>query len=402
MNILFAITGIAFALFVAFLFSFDRKNIDFKKTLIMIFIQVLIVLFMMNTTIGLTILTALGSFFEGLINVSKAGINFVFGDIQNKNGFTFFLNVLLPLVFISVLIGIFNYIKVLPFIIKYVGIAINKITRMGRLESYFAISTAMFGQPEVYLTIPKLSRAKLYTIATSGMSAVSMAMLGSYMQMIEPKFVATAVMLNIFSALIIASVINPYKSDDTDVEIDNLTKSTETKTLNGKTGKPKKVAFFQMIGDSAMDGFKIAVVVAVMLLAFISLMEAINILFGSVGLNFRQLIGYVFAPIAFLMGIPWSEAVPAGSLMATKLITNEFVAMLDFKNVLGDVSARTQGIISVYLVSFANFGTVGIIVGSIKGISDKQGEKVASFAMRLLLGSTLASIISGSIIGLVL
>ncbi|SBE64972.1 NupC/NupG family nucleoside CNT transporter [Staphylococcus aureus] len=408
MNILFAITGIAFALFVAFLFSFDRKNIDFKKTLIMIFIQVLIVLFMMNTTIGLTILTALGSFFEGLINVSKAGINFVFGDIQNKNGFTFFLNVLLPLVFISVLIGIFNYIKVLPFIIKYVGIAINKITRMGRLESYFAISTAMFGQPEVYLTIkdiiPKLSRAKLYTIATSGMSAVSMAMLGSYMQMIEPKFVVTAVMLNIFSALIIASVINPYKSDDTDVEIDNLTKSTETKTLNGKTGKPKKVAFFQMIGDSAMDGFKIAVVVAVMLLAFISLMEAINILFGSVGLNFRQLIGYVFAPIAFLMGIPWSEAVPApaGSLMATKLITNEFVAMLDFKNVLGDVSARTQGIISVYLVSFANFGTVGIIVGSIKGISDKQGEKVASFAMRLLLGSTLASIISGSIIGLVL
>ncbi len=145
MNILFAITGIAFALFVAFLFSFDRKKIDFKKTLIMIFIQVLIVLFMMNTTIGLTILTALGSFFEGLINISKAGINFVFGDIQNKNGFTFFLNVLLPLVFISVLIGIFNYIKVLPFIIKYVGIAINKITRMGRLESYFAISTAMFG-----------------------------------------------------------------------------------------------------------------------------------------------------------------------------------------------------------------------------------------------------------------
>ncbi|HDH5070588.1 TPA: NupC/NupG family nucleoside CNT transporter, partial [Staphylococcus aureus] len=258
MNILFAITGIAFALFVAFLFSYDRKNIDFKKTLIMIFIQVLIVIFMMNTTIGLTILTALGSFFEGLINVSKAGINFVFGDIQNKNGFTFFLNVLLPLVFISVLIGIFNYIKVLPFIIKYVGIAINKITRMGRLESYFAISTAMFGQPEVYLTIkdiiPKLSRAKLYTIATSGMSAVSMAMLGSYMQMIEPKFVVTAVMLNIFSALIIASVINPYKSDDTDVEIGNLTKSTETKTLNGKTGKPKKVAFFQMIGDSAMDG----------------------------------------------------------------------------------------------------------------------------------------------------
>ena len=334
MNILFAITGIAFALFVAFYSVLIVKHRLQKDVNNDIYSSVDCVIYDEHND-WFNNLNCIRLIFEGLINVSKAGINFVFGDIQNKNGFTFFLNVLLPLVFISVLIGIFNYIKVLPFIIKYVGIAINKITRMGRLESYFAISTAMFGQPEVYLTIkdiiPRLSRAKLYTIATSGMSAVSMAMLGSYMQMIEPKFVVTAVMLNIFSALIIASVINPYKSDDSDVEIDNLTKSTETKSVNGKTGKPKKVAFFQMIGDSAMDGFKIAVVVAVMLLAFISLMEAINIMFGSVGLNFKQLIGYVFAPIAFLMGIPWSEAVPAGSLMATKLITNEFVAMLDFK-----------------------------------------------------------------------
>lgn len=157
---------------------------------------------MMHTTIGLTLLTTLGHFFEGLIDVSKAGIHFVFGDLENKGGFTFFLNVLLPLVFISVLIGIFNYVKILPFLIKYIGIAINTVTRMGRLESYFAISTAMLGQPEVYLTIKEtitqLSKAKLYTIATSGMSAVSMAMLGSYMQMIEPKYVVTAVMLKYF------------------------------------------------------------------------------------------------------------------------------------------------------------------------------------------------------------
>ena len=101
------------------------------------------------------------------------------------------------------------------------------------------------------------------------------------------------------------------------------------------------------------------------------------------------------------MGIPWSEAIRAGSIMATKLITNEFVAMLDFQK-LPSLSPKTQGIISVYLVSFANFGTVGIMVGAIKGIDSKQGNKVASFALRLLLGATLASIISASIIGLVL
>ena len=157
------------------------------------------------------------------MNISKEGIEFVFGDLQNKNGYNFFLNVLLPLVFISVLIGMLNYFKILPFLIKIIGWIINKITHMGQLESYIAISTSMLGQPEVYLTvkniIPSLSKEKLYTIATSGMSVVSMAMLGSYMQMIDPKYVVTAVVLNIFSALIIASVINPYKNDNKEIEV---------------------------------------------------------------------------------------------------------------------------------------------------------------------------------------
>lgn len=407
MSILFTFTGILFALFIAFLFSFNRKAINFKKPAIMLAIQIIIVLFMMNTTIGLNILTTLGSFFEGLINISNAGINFVFGDLQNKDGSTFFLNVLLPLVFISVLIGILNYFKILPFIIKYVGIIINKITHMGHLESYFAISTSMLGQPEVFLTIkdmiPKLPRTKLYTIATSAMSAVSMAMLGSYMQMIEPKYVVTAVMLNIFSALVVASIINPYESDNQDVELKkSINKNDSSHNSNQSSSYQTKVPFFQMIGDSAIDGFKIAITVAIMLLAFISLMEGITILFDLVGLNFKQLIGYVFAPIAFIIGVPWHEAVQAGSIMATKLITNEFVAMLDFQKLAGDLTTRTQGIISVYLISFANFGTVGIIVGAIKGINGDQGNKVASFALRLLLGATLASIISASIIGLVL
>lgn len=292
MSILFTFTGILFALFIAFLFSFNRKAINFKKPAIMLALQIIIVLFMMNTTIGLNILTTLGSFFEGLINISNAGINFVFGDLQNKDGSTFFLNVLLPLVFISVLIGMLNYFKILPFIIKYVGIIINKITHMGHLESYFAISTSMLGQPEVFLTIkdmiPKLPRAKLYTIATSAMSAVSMAMLGSYMQMIEQKYVVTAVMLNIFSALVVASIINPYESDNQDVELKNsINKNDSSHNSNQSSSQQTKVPFFQMIGDSAIDGFKIAITVAIMLLAFISLMEGITILFDLVGLNFK-------------------------------------------------------------------------------------------------------------------
>lgn len=171
-----------------------------------------------------------------------------------------------------------NYFKILPFLIKIIGWIINKITHMGQLESYIAISTSMLGQPEAYLTvkniIPSLSKEKLYTITTSGMSAVSMAMLGSYMQMIDPKYVVTAVVLNIFSALIIASVINPYKNDNKEVE--------------AESEKMLKTTFFQMIGESAIDGFKIAITVAIMLLAFISLMKGITIVFDLVGLDFKN------------------------------------------------------------------------------------------------------------------
>lgn len=405
MSILFTILGVIFALFIAFLFSFNRKAINYKKTIILLVIQIVIVLFMMNTTIGINVLKILGDFFEGLINISKSGIDFVFGGLINKGGDNFFINTLLPLVFISVLISILNFFKILPFLIKYIGIIINKITHMGKLESYFAISTSMLGQPEVFLTIkniiPKLSKQRLYTISTSAMSAVSMAMLGSYMQMLEPKYVVTAVMLNIFSALVIASVINPYEANDEELEVDSINNldTQESETLGGNK---KKFTFFQIIGDSAIDGFKMAITVAIMLLAFISLMKGITVVFNLVGLDFKELIGYIFAPIALLIGIPWNESIQAGSVMATKLITNEFVAMLDLQQIANTLTTRTQGILSVYLVSFANFGTIGIIVGAIKGIDSKQGDSIASFALRLLLGSTLASIISASMIGLVL
>ncbi|MEN1969911.1 nucleoside transporter C-terminal domain-containing protein [Lentibacillus sp. N15] len=393
MNIIFLITGILFAFLVAFLVSNDRKHVKYKRIGIMLVVQLVLVFFLMHTSIGLVVVTSIGHFFEKLMAIANSGIEFVFGGLVNEGESTFFMTALLPLVFISVLIGILNYIKVLPIIIKYLGWILSKITRMGKLESYFAVSTAVLGQPEVFLTImkqiPLLSSRRLYTICTSAMSAVSAAMVGSYMTMLEPKYVVTAVVLNIFSALIIANIINPYDLD----EKEDLIQIEEK----------ERVPFFQMVGDSVMDGFKIAITVAAMLLGFIALMECINVIFSGIfNISFQTIMGYIFSPVAFLMGIPWAEAVQAGSIMATKLVTNEFVAMLDFGNIAGSLSDKTNAIVSVYLVSFANFGTVGIISGSIKSISEKQGSHVAKFALKLLLGATLASIISATIMGLMM
>jgi nucleoside transport protein len=393
MKFIFLLTGILFVFMIGYLFSNNRKKIKYKRILLMLAVQIILVYFMMNTSIGLNVITSIGKFFEKLLEIADAGIQFVFGGVVNKGEMSFIFVALLPLVFLSVLIGILNYVKVLPFIIKYLGLALSKITGMGRLESYFAVSTAVLGQPEVFLTIikqiPLLSPRRLYTICTSAMSAVSMAMVGAYMTMIEPKFVVTAVVLNIFSALIIANIINPYdlEEDEDLIEVE----------------KDERVPFFQMIGDSIMDGFKLVVTVAAMLLGFIALMEMINVIFlGVFDISFQTVIGYVFAPIAFLMGVPWGEAVKAGGIMATKLVTNEFVAMLSFGNISETLSDKTIAIVSVYLVSFANFGTVGIVAGSIKSISEKQGQHVSKFALKLLLGATLASVISGTIMGIVM
>ncbi|WP_077328884.1 NupC/NupG family nucleoside CNT transporter [Virgibacillus siamensis] len=393
MNIIFLVTGILLAFFIAFLVSNDRKHIKYKRIFIMLGIQLVLVFFMMNTSVGLSVITSIGEFFERLMKIAQSGIDFVFGGMVNEGASVFFFNALMPLVFISVLIGILNYIKALPIIIKYLGLILSKITQMGKLESYFAVSTAVLGQPEVFLTIKKqipfLSPKRLYTICTSAMSAVSAAMIGAYMTMLEPMYVVTAVVLNIFSALIVANIINPYDLDDKEDLVQMEEKA--------------RVPFFQMVGDSVMDGFKIAITVAAMLLGFISLMECINVIFqGLFSISFETVLGYIFSPIAFLMGIPWSEAVQAGGIMATKLVTNEFVAMLNFGEIASNLSDKTVAIVSVYLVSFANFGTVGIVSGSIKSISEKQGGHVATFALKLLLGATLASIISGTIMGVMI
>lgn len=148
---------------------------------------------------------------------------------------------------------------------------------------------------------------------------------------------------------------------------------------------------------------KVAIVVGAMLIGLVALMAAINSVFDMIfGISFQQILRYIFSPVAFIMGVPWSEAVQAGGIMATKLVTNEFVAMLDLTKVASSFSHRTLGIISVFLVSFANFSSIGIIAGVVKGLSEKQGNTVAHFGLKLLCGATLVSVLTAIIVSVVL
>lgn len=392
MNFLFLFTGLASVFAIGWLISGDRKNIRFKSIGRLFLLQIIISFVCLHTSGGINALKGISSFFNWLMNQASGGVDFVFGGLMIKpGGSVFFLTVLMPIVFISALVGILNYIKVLPFIIKWTGRGLNKISGMGELESYFAISTAILGQPEVFLTIkdqiPKLNERRLYTICASAMSAVSAAMLASYMKMVPGKFVVVAVFLNILSALIISCIVNPYvpEANDELVEIH----------------KSKQEPFFQVLGNYIIDGFHLAITVGAMLIGFVALVTFLNNSFMYlIHISFTDIIGYVFAPIAFVMGVPSQDVLKAGSLMATKLITNEFVAMGSLHSMAGELSTKANAIISAYLVSFANFGTIGIITGSIKSISAEQGGYVAKFSMKLLVGATLASILTGTIVGL--
>ena len=399
MGIIRNLIGILVILALAALLSYDRSKITSKiKNIAMMFVAMLVLTFIcLRTSAGITALEGISNFFSWLIAQAQGGISFVFGGIVIEEGASvFFFNVLLPLVFISALIGILNYIKVLPFIMKWVGKGINFITGMGEVESQFAISTAVLGNTSAFISIKEIIQGmdprSLFTICLSGMSAVGASTLAAYMQMIPGEYVVVAVFLNIFAALVIASVMNPYEAEEVETgeEFELLEESAEDKGN-----------FFDMLGSYITDGFNLAIIIAAMVIGFVSLITFLNsIVEGIFGITFTETMGYVFSPLAFIIGIPSEDIVKAGSLMATKLLTNEFVAMGEFQSLLGGASAKTQAMVATYLVSFSNFGTMGITLGAIKGISEKQSKVLSQSLVKVLLGSILSSLLVASVVGL--
>ncbi|HHB0173320.1 TPA: NupC/NupG family nucleoside CNT transporter [Staphylococcus aureus] len=401
MHILIGIIGIIFFIALAFLFSSDRKNIRWKYVGILLAIQLIFAFILLKTTMGIKVIGGISNGFNYLLLKAADGVNFVFGGIQyiDPKQPPFFFSVLLPIVFISSIIGILQYTKILPLIINVLGFLISKINGMGRLESYNAVAAAILGQSEVFISIkkqlPYIPKQRLYTLTASAMSTVSASIIGAYFTLIEPKYVVTAVVLNLFGGFIIASIINPYKVNEEDDKL--LVEETEE----------RQQSFFEMLGEYILDGFKVAVIVGAMLIGYIAIIALLNgivsnifstVSGGAISWDFQTLIGFVFAPFAFLVGVPWQDAVQAGSVMATKLLSNEFVAMQALGK-LSDLSEHAKGVTSVFLVSFANFSSIGIISGAIKSLNDKKGDTVARFGLKLLFGATLVSFISAAIAG---
>lgn len=393
MKYFIGIIGLLVTLGLAWLVSSDKKKIKYRPILIMIVLQFILGYLLLNTVAGNWLIAGIANGFEKLLKFAGSGVDFVFGGLVNNGQTTFFMNVLMPIVFISALIGILQHWRILPLLITGIGYVISKVNGMGKLESYNGVASAILGQSEVFISVKKqlgkLPEHRLYTLCASAMSTVSMSIVGSYMVLIKPEYVVTALVLNLFGGFIIASIINPY------------TVSPEEDAIEIEKSE-KKQSFFEVLGEYIMDGFRVAITVAAMLIGFVAIIALINAIFdGIFGISFQEVMGYIFSPLAFLMGVPWHSAVDAGSIMATKLVTNEFVAMTNLSQGSFHFSARTMAIVSVFLVSFANFSSIGIISGAVKSLNEEKGKIVAKFGLKLLYGATLVSFLTATIVGLI-
>lgn len=377
----------------ALLFSNDRKKIRPRVILQLVVIEAALAWFFLHASSGLSVVTAFSGFFETLLKFAGQGSDFVFGGMASQGLAFIFLGVLCPIIFISALIGILQHLRILPVLIRLIGTLLAKVNGMGKLESFNAVSTLILGQSENFIAykgiLADISPRRLYSMAAAAMSTVSLSIVGAYMSMIEPRYVVAALLLNMFSTFIILSIINPtVPGDEPEIRLEKLHENQ---------------SFFEMLGEYILAGFKVAMIIMAMLIGFIALIAAVNAIFSSLfGISFQEILGYVFWPFAWLIGIPAPDALRAASIMATKLVSNEFVAMIELKKIAAGLSPRGLGILSVFLVSFANFASIGIVAGAIKGLDERQGNVVSRFGLKLVYGSTLVSLLSAAFAGLVL
>jgi nucleoside transport protein len=355
--------------------------------------QLIIGYILLKSNVGIKITLYISSIFNKLISYADNGINFLLGNIITKTShFVFLINALLPIIFISALIGILHYFRILPLLARFFGTILNLITGAGKLESFNAISSMCVGQSEnliIYKDIfHKLSESTVYTITATSMSMVSLSILFAYTKIINPQYVCIAIPLNILGVFFILGIINPATSKD------NISKEI----LN--LGFDRSLTFFDVIGSYMLIGLKIVLNISAIVIGFIALISMLNdISTYLVGISFQNLISYIFMPFILLWHITSSDSLIVSKIISTKIFSNEIVAMLYMKQHLSHMSHRAVAMTSVFLISFANIGSIGIIFGTLKSMSDKSSILFAKYSIRILFSATLASYLSASIVG---
>ena len=380
---------------VAFLLSKNRRKIRWRSVAALFVLNVFLAGFLNMVPVGREIVRVAAEGFTEFVNIAFVGIGFALPNWVNAPQMNFITAALLPLLMIVPVFDILTYVGILPFIIRYIGRALSVLGRTPKFESFYAIEMMFLGNNDALavsrLQIQNMKMERNQTLAMMSMSCVSAAMVGAYSQLMPAEFVLAAIPLNVVNALIVTNILFP-------VEV-----LPEDDVIYGLEEGKEKPPFFSYLSESIMNAGRIVFIVTCSVVAVVALAALINSILGFFhpSLSLENILGCIMFPFAWLLGLPTDEAFQLAQYMGKKLITNEFVVMLDVRELVPTFSRHLQAVLTMFVTSFANFGTIGIIVGIFKGLLPE--EKVALISRNVLymmLSGILVSLLTAAMGGL--
>lgn len=394
--------GIVLLFALAVLLSVNRGAIKLRTVAIAFALQVGIAALILYVPYGRQLLGGVVRGVQHVINYGNAGIEFVFGTQARESlGFTIALNVLPVIVFFSALMSVLYYLGVMQKVVAILGGMLHRLLRTSQTESMSAVSNIFVGHTEAPLVVKpylaRMSESELFAVMTGGCATIAGAVMAGYATMgVDLEYLITASFMAAPAGLMIAKIMLPETSA-----------AVELFDPENTGGEERPVNIFEAIGNGAATGLTLALNVGAMLLAFVAMIALLNGLmsgigswFGVEGLTLQFLLGKVFAPVAFLLGVPWVDAVQAGSLIGQKLVINEFYAYASFVQVKEALAPETQVIVTFALCGFANLSSIAILLGGLGSIVPSRRRDIARLGLKAVIGGTLANLMSAALAGL--
>jgi CNT family concentrative nucleoside transporter len=406
-QVLWGISGMIVILAIAFLFSKHKKSINFRTVLGALAIQLTFGLIVLKWEPGKVALQWVSDKVTQLVGYTSAGVDFLFGNLtngalQDSVGMIFAFQVLTGIIFFSSLIAVLYHLKIMQWVIHIIGGALSKFLKTSKAESMSATANIFVGQTEAPLVVrpfvKKMTESEFFAVMTGGLASVAGSVLAGYVLLgIPVDFLIAASFMSAPAGLLMAKILVPETNHDKMINSVDVEEDTET------------VNVIDAAARGASDGLSLALNVAAMLLAFIALIAMFNGILGGIGgwfgygqLSIQTIFGYVLAPLAFIIGVPWEEAVRAGAFIGQKIVLNEFVAFADFAPSIQELSDKTVAVVTFALSGFANFGSLAILLGGLGGMAPSRRSDIARLGLLALLGGTLANLLSAAIAGMLI
>ncbi|HEX5848474.1 MAG TPA: NupC/NupG family nucleoside CNT transporter [Rubrobacter sp.] len=415
MQVLWGIGGMVVLLAIAFGLSTNRRAINPRTVFGALAIQILIGVIALYWQAGRRALEAASNAVQAVIDSSNEGIEFLFGPVLPEEGLVFAFQVLPVIIFFAALTSVLYHWGVLQWIVKLLGGALQFVLRTSKAESTFAASTIFVGMSEAPLVvkpyIARATRSELFTMMGTGLATVAGSLLVGYSLLgVRLEYLLAAAFMAGPAGIVMSKIIVPETGQPETLVASNVDEEAEeAEEEDEEDDEEGHLNTIDAIASGTLQGLQIALTVGAMLIAFISLIALVNIILGAAGglfgfpdLTFELILGYVFAPLAFLIGVPWQEAVSAGSFLGQKLVLNEFVAFSNFGPQVEQFSQKTVAIVTFGLTGFANFGSIAILIGTFGSISPSRRHEVARFGIRAVLAGTLANLMNATIAGILI